>query len=163
MSDLYGPADRMESIATIHAALDAGVTLIDSGDFYASGHNEFMIRETLAGRNRSDVVLSVKFGALRDPGGGWVGVDNSPAVLAQGNDIVPLVGARTRERLAEALGALDVELSAEDLAEIARAIPADAAAGERYDAHQMSTLDSERGGCRSRGPALLLKCASRDE
>ena len=65
-------------------------------------------------------------------------------VLAQGDDIVPLVAARTRERLTEALGALEIELSPADLAEIARAVPADAAAGERYDAHQMRILDSEK-------------------
>jgi aryl-alcohol dehydrogenase-like predicted oxidoreductase len=67
MSDLYGPADRTESIATIRAALNAGVNLIDTGDFYCSGHNEMLIREALAGINREDYVLSVKFGALRDP------------------------------------------------------------------------------------------------
>jgi aryl-alcohol dehydrogenase-like predicted oxidoreductase len=308
MSDFYGPADRAESIATIHAALDAGVNLIDTGDFYGSGHNELLIREALSGRRRGDVVLSVKFGALRDPSGGWVGIDTSPAhiknylaqsfrrfgtsyidiyrparldpkvpiedtigtmaelvkagyirhiglsevsaetirrahavhpicdlqieyslisrgieksilpalrelgigltaygvlsrglisghwskaregeqdyrgksprfqgenleknlalvedlralarakgrsvaqlaiawVLAQAQDIVALVGARTRERLTEALGALDVELSATDLAQIVEAVPADAAAGERYDAHQMRILDSEK-------------------
>jgi pyridoxine 4-dehydrogenase len=65
-------------------------------------------------------------------------------VLAQAQDIVALVGARTRERLTEALGALDVELSATDLAQIVEAVPADAAAGERYDAHQMRILDSEK-------------------
>ena len=78
MSDLYGPADRAESIATIQAALDAGVTLIDTGDFYGSGHNELLIREALAGRRRESVVISVKFGALRDPAGGWIGVDTIP-------------------------------------------------------------------------------------
>jgi aryl-alcohol dehydrogenase-like predicted oxidoreductase len=308
MSDFYGPADRAESIATIRAALDAGVTLIDTGDFYGSGHNELLIREALAGRNRESVVISVKFGALHDPAGGWGAIDNSPAalknflaqslqrlgtgyidiyrparldpkvpieatigamaemveagyirhiglsevsaqtvrkahavhpisdlqieyslisrgienrilpalrelgigltaygvlsrglisghwsnahaseadfrsrsprfqgenldknlklveklrelagvkrvtvaqlaiawVLAQGDDIVPLVGARKRDRLTEALGARDIELSATDLAEITRAVPADAAAGDRYDAHQMSGLDSEK-------------------
>lgn len=81
MSDLYGPADRAESIATIHAALGDGITLIDTGDFYASGHNELLIREALAGQNREDVVLSVKFGVLRDPAGGWNGVDNRPAAV----------------------------------------------------------------------------------
>ena len=65
-------------------------------------------------------------------------------VLAQGEDIVALAGARTRQRLTEALGAPNVELSATDLAEIARAVPADAAAGERYDTHQMRILDSEK-------------------
>src|SRR5204863_4805616 len=67
MSDFYGPADRGESIATIHAALDAGITLLDTGDFYGMGHNEMLIREALNGRNRDDVEISVKFGALRDP------------------------------------------------------------------------------------------------
>jgi aryl-alcohol dehydrogenase-like predicted oxidoreductase len=308
MSDFYGPADRSESIATIRAALDAGINLIDTGDFYGSGHNEMLICEALRGRNRQGVVLSVKFGSLRDPSGGWVGIDTSPPhiknclaqslqrlgtdyidiyrpsrldpkvpiedtigtmaelvkagyirhiglsevsaetarrahavhpvcdlqieyslisrgierrilptlrelgvgltaygvlsrglisghwskaregeqdfrsksprfrgenleknlalaetlrglagtkgisvaqlaiawVLAQGNDIVALVGARTRARLTEALGALNFELSAEDLAEIVEAVPPDAAAGERYDAHQMRILDSEK-------------------
>jgi aryl-alcohol dehydrogenase-like predicted oxidoreductase len=65
--------------------------------------------------------------------------------LSRGDDIVPLVGARRRERLAEALGALDVQLGADDLAQIEKAIPADAAAGERYQAEQMAILDSERG------------------
>ena len=308
MSDLYGPADRAESIATIHAALDAGITLIDTGDFYGSGHNELLIREALAGHKREDVVISVKFGALRDPAGGWGGTDNSPAalknclaqslqrlstdyidiyrparldpkvpiedtvgamaemvkagyirhiglsevsaetirkahavhpisdlqieyslisrgiekdilptlrelgigvtaygvlsrglisghwskarqgeadfrgisprfqgenldqnlklverlrkiatakgvsvaqlaiawVLAQGDDIVPLVGARKRDRLAESLDALKIRLSAEDLAEIESAVPAGAAAGDRYNAYLMAGLDSER-------------------
>ena len=52
MSDFYGPADRSESIATIHAALDAGITLLDTGDFYGMGHNEMLIGEALTGRNR---------------------------------------------------------------------------------------------------------------
>lgn len=309
MSDFYGAADRAESIATIHAALDAGITLIDTGDFYGIGHNELLIRDALAGRKRSDVVISVKFGALRDPAGGWNGYDARPAavknslahslqrlgtdyidiyrparldpqvpieetvgamaelvsagyirhiglsevsaetirkahavhpicdlqieyslvsrgierrilptlrelgigvtaygvlsrglisghwsktrqtdqrdfrtssprfqgdnldknlqlvekleaiarakgvtvaqlaiawVLAQGDDIVPLVGARTRDRLAESLGALKVHLSEAELAEIERAVPPEAVAGERYGAHGMLTLDSER-------------------
>ena len=81
MSDLYGPADRAESIATIHAALDAGITLLDTGDYYGSGHNELLIREALAGRSREDVLLSVKFAALRDPSGGLLGVDARPAAV----------------------------------------------------------------------------------
>ena len=74
MSDLYGPADRSESIATIHAALDAGITLLDTGDFYGMGHNELLISEALAGRDRGSVVISVKFGALARSGGqlGWL-------------------------------------------------------------------------------------------
>jgi aryl-alcohol dehydrogenase-like predicted oxidoreductase len=309
MSDLYGPADRGESVATIHAALDAGVTLLDTGDFYGAGHNELLLSEALRGRDRDAVAISVKFGALRGPGRDWLGVDGRPAavknflaytlqrlgtdhvdvyrlarldpkvpieetigaiaelvqagyvrniglseagaetirraaavhpisdlqiehsllsrgieaeilpvcrelgigvtaygvlsrgllsghwsrerdigagdfrnfsprfqgenldrnlalvdalrglaqardasvaqvaiawVLAQGEDIVPLVGARRRDRLAEALGALDLELSAADREQIEAAVPAGAAAGDRYSADQMASLDSER-------------------
>jgi aryl-alcohol dehydrogenase-like predicted oxidoreductase len=309
MSDFYGPADEAESIATIHAALDAGITLLDTGDYYGMGHNEMLIRDALRGRKRESVVLSVKFGALRDPKGAWLGVDASPAAvknflayslrrlgtdyvdiyrpgrfnpavpiedtvgaiaemiqaghvryvglsevgadtvrkahathpisdlqieyslisrgieaeilptlrslgvgvtaygvlsrgllsghwsaehpvekgdfrgflprftgenlkrnltlveamrtiatakkasvaqiaiawaLSRGDDVVPLVGARRRDRLSEALGALDVTLTAEDLARIEKAVPPDAAAGTRYDAGQMAMLDSER-------------------
>ncbi|MFE0045963.1 aldo/keto reductase [Streptomyces albireticuli] len=312
MSALYGEADRAESIATIHAALDAGVTLIDTGDFYGMGHNELLINEALrtapAGA-REKALTSVKFGALRTVEGGFTGVDGSPNavknfaayslqrlgtdhidvyrlarldpnvpieetvgaiaelveaghvrhiglsevnaetirraaavapiadlqieyslisrgiekeilptvrelgigvtaygvlsrglisghftrdrqlaandfrgmsprfqgenlrhnlglvdalrevaeakgatvaqtaiawVLAQGEDIVPLVGARRRDRLTEALGALDVRLDATDLAAVEKAIPADAAAGDRYPTDQMAHLDSER-------------------
>src|SRR5262245_63138633 len=78
MSDLYGPADEAESIATIHAAIDAGITLLDTGDYYGMGHNELLIREALRGRARDRVVLSVKFGALRDARGAWLGVDARP-------------------------------------------------------------------------------------
>src|SRR5213082_4114238 len=81
MSDFYGPADAAESIATIHAALDAGITLLDTGDFYGMGHNELLLRDALRGRNRDDVVISVKFGALRDPGGAWLGYDSRPAAI----------------------------------------------------------------------------------
>jgi aryl-alcohol dehydrogenase-like predicted oxidoreductase len=81
MSDAYGPADRGESLATINAAIDTGANLIDTGDFYGSGHNELLIAEALKGRRREDVVLSVKFGALRDPSGGWVGYDARPAAV----------------------------------------------------------------------------------
>jgi aryl-alcohol dehydrogenase-like predicted oxidoreductase len=310
MSGMYGPSDREESIATIHAALDAGITLLDTGDFYGSGHNELLINEALEGRNRDDVQISVKFGALRDPGGGWLGFDARPAavknsltytlqrlgtdyvdvyrparldsnvpieetvgaikelidagyvrhlglsevgaetirranavhpvadlqieyslisrgiedeilpttrelgigitaygvlsrglisghwdrerdtsggdfrgfsprfqgenlernlqlvealrevaeakgasvaqtaiawVLSRGDDIVPAIGARRRDRLSEALGALELELTPEDLAQIEAAVPADAVAGDRYPAAQMAQLDSERG------------------
>jgi aryl-alcohol dehydrogenase-like predicted oxidoreductase len=80
MSDLYGPADRAESIATIHAALDAGVNLIDTGDFYGMGHNEMLIGEALRGR-RDQALLSVKFGAMRDPSGAFAGLDCRPAAV----------------------------------------------------------------------------------
>jgi aryl-alcohol dehydrogenase-like predicted oxidoreductase len=311
MSDLYGPADEVESRATIHAALDAGITLFDTGDFYGIGHNELLLREALRGHAREQVVLSVKFGALRDPSGAWIGVDGRPEavknflayslrrlgvesvdiyrlarvdpavpieetvgaisdmvkagyvrhiglseagahtlrrahavhpivdlqveyslisrgieaeilptcrelgvgvtaygvlsrgllsghwsmaratgpsdfrtylprfsgenldrnlklvealravaeeegatvaqvavawVLARGADIVPLVGARRRDRLSEALGALDLNLSAEGLARIERAVPPGTVSGDRYPTPQMAHLDSERDG-----------------
>src|SRR6188474_889303 len=81
MSDVYGPADRGESIATIHAALDAGVTLLDTGDFYGMGHNELLIAEALRGRDRDAVTISVKFGGQRDPVGNWLGYDARPAAV----------------------------------------------------------------------------------
>jgi aryl-alcohol dehydrogenase-like predicted oxidoreductase len=310
MSDFYGPTDRSESIATIHAATEAGVTLIDTGDYYGMGHNELLIAEALKGIDRDRVQVSVKYGALRGPDRSWLGFDARPAVtktfltytlqrlgtdhidiyrpgrldanvpiedtvgaiadlikagyvryaglsevgpetlrranavhpisdlqieyslisrgiedkilttcrelgigitaygvlsrglisghwskdrpatpgdfrhhlprfsqdnidqniklvealrtvaggkgatvaqiaiawvLSRGSDIVPLVGARRRDRLTEALGALNLELNAADLAEIERAVPPGAAAGSRYVAQQMATLDSERG------------------
>ena len=81
MSDLYGPADDAESIATIHAALDAGINLLDTGDYYAMGDNELLIRRALADRERDSAVISVKFGVLRDPAGGWSGVDGRPEAV----------------------------------------------------------------------------------
>jgi aryl-alcohol dehydrogenase-like predicted oxidoreductase len=81
MSGMYGPADRAESIATIHAALDAGIDLLDTGDFYGMGHNEMLIAEALKGGKRDKVLLSVKFGAQRDPGAGWIGFDGRPAAV----------------------------------------------------------------------------------
>jgi aryl-alcohol dehydrogenase-like predicted oxidoreductase len=304
MSGVYGTADRTESIATVHAALDAGITLVDTGDFYAMGHNELLLAEALRGRDRDSYQLSVKFGMLRGPGAQFGGVDCRPAALknflaysltrlgtdyidiyrparldpavpieetvgaikemidagfvrqvglsevnaetirrahavhpiadlqieyslvsraveadilptlrelgigltaygilsrglisghwnpeqaepgdsrsrhprftsgnvehnlalvealrrvaeakdcsvaqlaiawvaAQGPDIVPLVGARTRERLTEALGAAELTLTADDLAEIEKAVPAGAARGDRYPAALMSSL-----------------------
>jgi aryl-alcohol dehydrogenase-like predicted oxidoreductase len=312
MSEFYGPADEAESIATIGAALDAGVTLLDTGDYYGMGHNELLLREALRGRARERVLLSVKFGLMRAPDGSVVGNDLRPQavknflaytlrrlgtdyvdiyrpgrvfpdlpieetvgalaelveagyvrhiglseagaetvrranavhpisdlqieysllsrgieeeilpacrelgvgvtaygvlsrgllsghwsqgrsqelaprdfrasaprfvgenlernlglvealrrvaddkdatvaqvaiawVLTRGEDIVPLVGARRRDRLEEGLGALDLELSGDDLVAIERAVPAGAAAGDRYHGEQMAILDSERG------------------
>ncbi|MEU6528076.1 aldo/keto reductase [Streptomyces sp. NPDC046928] len=311
MSALYGDADRAESIATIHAALDAGVTLLDTGDFYGMGHNELLIGEALRtapAELREKARVSVKFGALRGPDGEWSGYDGRPAavknfaayslqrlgvdhidvyriarldpevpieetvgaiaeliekghvrhvglsevgaetirraaatapvsdlqieyslisrgieeailpttrelgisitaygvlsrglisghftrdrqlaahdfrahsprfqgdnlrhnldlvdalrkiaerkgvsvaqiaiawVLSRGEDIVPLVGARTRERLTESLGALDVTLGEADLTAIEEAVPPGAAAGDRYPAPQMAHLGTE--------------------
>lgn len=81
MSDFYGPADETESIATIHAALDAGITLLDTGDYYGMGHNEMLIARALKERNRDSVLISVKFGALRNPMGAWTGYDGRPAAV----------------------------------------------------------------------------------
>jgi aryl-alcohol dehydrogenase-like predicted oxidoreductase len=77
---MYGRTDDRESIATIHEALDRGVRLLDTGDFYGAGHNEILIGRALQGR-RERALLSVKFGALRTPDGGWIGVDGRPAAV----------------------------------------------------------------------------------
>ncbi len=80
MSGMYGATDDAESVATIRAAIDAGVTLIDTGDFYGMGHNEMLVGRAIAGR-RDRVLLSVKFGALRGPDGNWLGIDTRPAAV----------------------------------------------------------------------------------
>jgi aryl-alcohol dehydrogenase-like predicted oxidoreductase len=80
-SGVYGPADRDESIATLHAALDAGINLIDTGDFYGMGHNEMLLGEALKGVGRDRYLLSVKFGAQRDPAGAFLGFDGRPAAV----------------------------------------------------------------------------------
>ncbi|HMG61933.1 MAG TPA: aldo/keto reductase, partial [Streptosporangiaceae bacterium] len=81
MSGIYGPADEAESIATVRAALDAGITLLDTADFYGMGHNELLLRDALRGVDRSSVFIQVKFGGQRDPGGAFVGYDASPAAV----------------------------------------------------------------------------------
>jgi aryl-alcohol dehydrogenase-like predicted oxidoreductase len=83
MSGIYGPADERESIATIHGALDAGINLIDTGDFYGMGHNELLIGRALRDRDRhrDQALLSVKFGAQRGPDGSWLGYDARPAAV----------------------------------------------------------------------------------
>jgi aryl-alcohol dehydrogenase-like predicted oxidoreductase len=81
MSGMYGGSDDDESIATIHAALEAGVNLLDTGDFYGSGHNEQLVGRAIKDRSRDDVLLSVKFGGLRGPGGGWGGIDTRPEAM----------------------------------------------------------------------------------
>ncbi|HEX7624180.1 MAG TPA: aldo/keto reductase [Anaeromyxobacteraceae bacterium] len=79
MRDFYGPTDEAESRATVGAALDAGVTLLDTGDFYGMGHNELLLREALRGVPRDRFFIAVKFGALRDPAGAFLGFDARPA------------------------------------------------------------------------------------
>jgi aryl-alcohol dehydrogenase-like predicted oxidoreductase len=81
MSATYGASDDAESIATIRAAIEAGVTLIDTGDFYGSGRNELLIARALEGRGREELTLSGKFGAARDPAGGWGGLDTRPVAV----------------------------------------------------------------------------------
>jgi aryl-alcohol dehydrogenase-like predicted oxidoreductase len=81
MSGMYGPSDRAENIATLHAALDAGITLLDTGDFYGMGHNEMLIGEAVKGVARDRFQVSVKFGALRDPSGAWSGYDARPKAV----------------------------------------------------------------------------------
>jgi len=78
---VYGPADEGEGIATIRAALDAGITFLDTGDFYGMGHNEMLIRRALEGVPRSNVVISVKFGPTRDPANAFTGVDGRPQAV----------------------------------------------------------------------------------
>ncbi|MGZ8782363.1 MAG: aldo/keto reductase, partial [Gaiellaceae bacterium] len=81
MSDFYGPVDEVESIATIQAALEAGITLLDTGDYYAAGHNELLIRDALRGHERERAVISVKFGLMRGPDGAIVGNDLRPPAV----------------------------------------------------------------------------------
>src|ERR1700675_1679106 len=81
MSGMYGPSDRKESLATLQAAVDAGMTLLDTGDFYGMGHNELLIGEALKTIPRDRVLLSVKFGGLREPAGGWSGYDMRPKAV----------------------------------------------------------------------------------
>ncbi len=81
MSSAYGPTDRTEAIATVRAAVEAGITLLDTGDFYGMGHNELLLSEALAGGRRDGVKLSVKFGGLRGPDGSWGGFDARPVAV----------------------------------------------------------------------------------
>src|SRR5260370_7135590 len=80
MSGMYGASDDAESVATVRAAIDRGVTLLDTGDFYGMGHNEMLVGRAIAGL-RDRVKISVKFGALRGPDGSWFGVDTRPAAV----------------------------------------------------------------------------------
>src|SRR6185369_5350350 len=81
MSDFYGPADDKESLATIDAALEAGITLFDTGDFYGMGHNELLLREALKGSKRERAFIQVKFGAQRAPDSSFLGFDARPAAV----------------------------------------------------------------------------------
>jgi aryl-alcohol dehydrogenase-like predicted oxidoreductase len=81
MSDFYGPADEATSIATIAHAVDRGINLLDTGDFYGMGHNEMLVGRAIKEIGRDKVLLSVKFGALRDPAGGFGGLDTRPVAI----------------------------------------------------------------------------------
>jgi len=80
MSGMYGPSDEADALATIDLAIERGVNLLDTGDFYGMGHNEMLIGRAIQGR-RDKVLLSVKFGALREPGGAFIGMDTRPAAV----------------------------------------------------------------------------------
>src|ERR1700740_1957952 len=80
MSGMYGHADEQESIATIHAAIDAGINLLDTGDFYGMGHNEMLIRRAIEGK-REGLFIALKFGAMRGPDGSFVGYDRRPEAV----------------------------------------------------------------------------------
>jgi aryl-alcohol dehydrogenase-like predicted oxidoreductase len=168
---MYGPTSESEGICTIHAAIDAGITLLDTGDFYGTGHNELLICRAIADR-RDKVQLSVKFGALRGPDGAWLGYDCRPAsvknavverfgayardlrvtpaqlalawVRAKAPRYLPLVGARTVEQLHDALAALSLSLSAAQLAELDAIVNPTLIQGTRYAAQHMAMLDSEK-------------------
>lgn len=81
MSEVYGPADDRESPATLRASLDGGVRLVETGDAYGMGHGELLLGEALRARSRESVVISIRFGALREPGGGWTGSDSRPVAV----------------------------------------------------------------------------------
>jgi pyridoxine 4-dehydrogenase len=80
MSNIYGPSDEKESLATLHAALEAGINLLDTGDFYGMGHNESLVRQAIQGR-REQAFVCVKFGPMRAPDGRFIGIDCRPAAL----------------------------------------------------------------------------------
>jgi aryl-alcohol dehydrogenase-like predicted oxidoreductase len=79
MSSFAGPKSNAdeEGIATIQAALDAGINFLNTGDFYGMGHNEQLVGQALKGR-RDEALISVKFGALRSPSGQMLGIDARP-------------------------------------------------------------------------------------
>ena len=157
MSGMYGSSDRAESIDTVEAARNAGITLLDTGDFYGMGHNEMLIGEAVKSMPRDQLVISVKFGALRDPANGWLGTDTRPAAMKTflayslqrlGLDYIDIYRpARLDPQvpIEETLGSQDVHLSAEDLAAIERAVPKGTAVGARYPGPAMADLDSEKG------------------
>jgi pyridoxine 4-dehydrogenase len=81
MSGMYGPASEQESIATIHAAVDAGINLFDTGDFYGMGHNELLLHKALSGMPRDRYFIGVKFGGMRAPNGAFIGIDTRPVAV----------------------------------------------------------------------------------
>ena len=158
MSDAYGPADESEAVATIRAALDSGVTLLDTGDFYGMGHNELLWSADRAlapydfrshaprfqsGNVERNLALVDSLRVVAERLGATVAQVATVWVLTRGDDIVPLAGARTPERLTESLAALELELGDGDLAAIEQAIRPDEVHGSRYAEAQMAHLDSE--------------------
>jgi aryl-alcohol dehydrogenase-like predicted oxidoreductase len=148
MSDFYGPADDAESIATIQAATDAGITLIDTADFYGSGHNELQIEYSLLSRGIEAEILptarelGIGVTAYRVLSRGLLSGRWRRNRAPAGSDFRELMPPR-RVHLQESLAAADLVLSDEDIGAIEAAVPAGAAAGERYPEQQMAVLDSE--------------------
>jgi aryl-alcohol dehydrogenase-like predicted oxidoreductase len=160
MSGVYGATSDDASVALIGNAIDRGITMIDTGDFYAHGHNEMLVGRAIAGR-RDKVQLSVKFGMMRGPDGGSGGADCRPAAafaadhhrmpgelliawaLAKQPTLVPVIGARTPAQLDAIFAAASRPLTEAEVAAIEALVPRDAIAGDRYPAAHMAQLDSE--------------------
>ena len=153
MSDFYGKADERESIATILLAREHGVTLLDTGDFYGMGHNEMLLGRALAGATRKQVLLSVKFGAMRGPNGAFVGFDARPQAVKNfltyslkrlGTDYIDIYRpARLDSQvpIEDTVGAIADLIHAGHV----RHIGLSEVAGTRYASEHMHQLDSERG------------------
>ncbi len=154
MTPIYATPDPDEAIATIRAAVDSGITMIDTADMYGGGKNEELVGRAIGGI-RDRVVLASKFGNMRLPDGSRMvnavgeiaaskGVSTAAIaiawVLARGNDVVPIPGCSRRATLADSLKALDVQLSDDELAGIEAALDADRIIGTRYPEKQMQRL-----------------------
>jgi len=151
MSDFYGGRDEAEAVATIHRAIDLGVTLLDTADMYGVGRNEELVGRAIRGR-RDWVVLATKFGNVRGSDGAFLGISGKPDYVRQaceaslrrlGLEVIDLYYQHRVDpdtSIEDTVGALEVRLTPEDLARIDRVIPPGIAAGTRYAAPQMQAL-----------------------